>query len=130
MRTRRNWRSRYDMCNTITREATENMQLDENKIFHEAFSALHGRRWPTSELTSCIEYNADLCARSFFHECYSTRAKKTINVLHVCYLCLKMYNIGAFHQITECPLLKNLDDNKRKQVQLNHYELPFFTRPW
>ena len=113
IRTRRNWHGQLTMMNSITREAGEQMQAPENRQYHDAFQGINGgRRWPHSEVTSCIEFNADLCARGFFHDTHSTKDKKNINVLHLCFLCLKLYSLGAYHQITDCPVLKHLDKNE------------------
>ena len=81
----------------------------------ESLSNMRGGKWSTGTRNICLEYNLENCTGNFSH---FHRGDKTAK-LHICLICLKLYDVGMCHAAHSCPTLSLVD----KKIEESHMQI-------
>ena len=70
---------------------------------------LRGSKFNSGTRLLCLEYNSDSC--TITQNIYHFNAKEKCTKLHLCVLCVKLYEVGMCHAAITCPTIKLIDKN-------------------
>ena len=118
--TTRSAKQQFRAIMTLSRDFEAFFSSENCSHVRNIVRTIHGRRWPRN-VKACTEWNANLCGKSFFHKARS--GSEEIDVIHCCANCIENLDVGAFHPIVECTMIKQQDDYESAQQQQQQQEI-------
>ena len=82
----------------------------------ESITAMRGQKWPQGTRMVCLDFNAEGCTKNFAH--YDNNEK--ITKLHICGVCVKLFDIGLSHSALNCATLQIVDKRLEEQNQMQN----------
>ena len=102
-----------DTIHKIVEEAETDLSPEIKNFMLE----MSGNAWPM-QVTSCLDFNTGGCIKTFCHaEKSRNRQNEEFFRLHICCICLKLFNIAIFHQGFDCQTLRLIDERAELDKQ-------------
>ena len=81
----------------------------------KTLNSMRGHKWPGATRNICMQYNQDECEFYHLHKQTNNFNNNRIKI-HVCAICVNLFNIGMAHPSHSCPTLGMID----KQIESNN----------